>query len=85
MSKEYIGYIKQTKSGKFRCALGTLHDVGEPDGDKVVHEVLTSDMFDRLEEAKTELITNCENAKVEKYSIVPIRKGQMLFESELEL
>jgi len=85
MTTEYIGYIKQTKSGKFRCALGTLHNVGESDGDRVIHEVLLSEMFETLEEAKTEMITNCVNNDIEKYSIVPIRKVAILFESQLEL
>jgi len=38
-----------------------------------------------LKEAKTEMITNCVNNDIEKYSIIPIRKEQILFESQLEL
>jgi len=83
MEPEYVGYIKQTKKGYFRCALGTLHDVGEPDGDKVVHEILTSDIFDTLPEAIDELVENCNKSDIGKYSITPIRRGQILFESGL--
>jgi hypothetical protein len=83
MEKEYIGYIKETRSGKFRAALGTLHDVGEPDGDKTVMEVAASDMFDTLSEVTTELKEQCKSSGVEKVCFVPIRKGQILWESEL--
>ncbi len=83
--KEYVAYIKKTKSGRFRNILGSLHDVGEPDGDKLIFKVATSDMFDELQDAIDDLLTNCKSGNIQKYSVVPIIGRQLLFESELTL
>lgn len=84
MDQEYIGYIKLTKHDKFRPALGTLHDMGEDDGDRTVWEVATaSEPFDTLEEAVAELEHQCQESGIDNIFTVPIIRGQILWESEL--
>lgn len=84
MDQKYIGYIKVTKAGKYRPALGTLHGVGEPDGDKIVNEVADfNEAFDDLEEAITELVHQCQESGINKIHRVPIHRGQTLWESQL--
>ena len=84
MMSEYVGYIKQTKSGKYRPALGSLHDVGEPDGDRSIMEVASGEMFEDLNDAVAELDNQCDNSKIEFRCHVPFIKGQILFENYLK-
>lgn len=85
MKQEFIGYIKKTKRGKFRCVIASLVDVGEPDGDKLVNEVATSVMYELLSEAATELKSQCDRSGIKKISFEPLIRGQMLYESEIKL
>lgn len=84
MDQQYIGYVKLTKKDKFRPALGTLHDVGEDDGDRLVNEVAASSVvFDELPDAITELEHQCQNAGITDICTVPIHREVSLWESQL--
>jgi len=81
---KYIGYIKKTKDGRFRGTIGTLHDVGEPDGDKSVFDVFDSPIFKTLDEAIVALNEVCIENNISNINLVPISRGQILWESQLK-
>lgn len=86
MDQQYIGYVKLTKKDKFRPALGTLHDMGEDDGDRLVNEVATSNVvFEELPDAIAELEHQCQNAGITDICTVPIRRAESLWESQLRV
>lgn len=84
MSTEYIGYIKRTKNDKFRGVIGTLHDVGEPDNDRVVHTAFESELFSDINDLISELTKICKDNDITKLYTAPITQGQILWESEFK-
>lgn len=86
MNKEYIGYITTTRTGKFRGRIGSLHDVGEPDGDRTIYQVAMDDnIHEELSDAVDALREQCQNASIEKICVTPVKPSMVMFESELPL
>jgi hypothetical protein len=73
---EHFGYIKQTNSGRYRAVLGTLRDVGEPDGDRLIHTEIESEVMDDLEETQTALTEACSVYDCDM-SLEPVKRTGM--------
>ena len=76
MNTEYFGYIKITKSGRFRGIIASIHDAGELDGDKLLYTEFESPFFHELEEARDELKQLCEYNDI-PYSMKAVRSTML--------
>jgi len=76
MDTEYFGYIKVTRTGKFRGIIATVHDTDEPDGDCLLYTQFESPFFHDFDEACNELKKQCEDNDI-PYSTKPIRATMM--------
>lgn len=57
---EYFGYIKVTRTGLYRGIIASVHETGEPDGDRLLQTQFESPFFHDLEEAREQLKEQCE-------------------------
>ena len=83
MEHEYAAYIKVTRKGKFRGVIGTLHDVGEPDGDRSIFTTHESEISDDLDALIVDMKEQCANCGITKISLTPIKASQLVWESQL--
>lgn len=80
----FFGYIKQTKSGKYRGVIASLHDTGESDGDRLLHTEFESELIEDLDEVKEQLFDNCITNDI-PYSDEPIKVTMMgVWESQFK-
>jgi len=84
MNKDYFGYIKVNRNGRYRGILASLHDTGEADGDRLLQTQYESEISEDLGQLQKELKEQCDDNDI-PYSIEPIRVTMMgVWESEFK-
>jgi len=70
---EYIGWIKETKSGKYRGVISSLHETGDDDGDRLLFKQAESEIYLGLKQAQSDLQMQCDMSRIERVYLEPIK------------